>query len=49
MNKQHTCHLPNSTALFCIGVSRFGLAEAQLRLCSTIVVVSDMLGLGRWR
>ncbi len=49
MTKQHTCHLPNSTALFCIGVAGFGLVETALRLCSTFVVVSDSLGLGRWR
>jgi len=49
MTKQHPCHLPNSTALLCIGVVGFGLAETPLRLCSTIVVVSDRLELGRWR
>jgi hypothetical protein len=49
MPEPRTCHLPNSTALFCVGVARFGLAEAQLRLCSAIVVVSDIPGLGRWR
>ena len=49
MTKQHTCHLPTSTALFCIGVAGFGLAGTPLRLCSAIVVVSDRRELGRWR
>lgn len=49
MTKQHICHLPHSTVLFCIGFASFGLAETPLRLWSAIVVVSDILGLGRWR
>ncbi len=49
MTKQHTCHLPNSTVLFCIDVAGFDLAETPLRLCSAIVVDSDILELGRWR
>ena len=43
-----TCYLPNITALFCIGVDRFGQAEA-LQQHGADIVVSDMTELGGWR
>jgi hypothetical protein len=47
MTKQHTCHLPDSTPPFCMGIARFGLPKTLLRLCSAIVIVSDIPALGR--
>ena len=45
MPEPRTCHLPNSTALFCTGVDGFGLAEALQRRRADIVF-SDMTELG---
>ena len=45
MNKQHTCHLPNSTALFCIGVDGLDQAEVLQRHDADIVF-SNMTELG---
>jgi hypothetical protein len=39
MPEAHTCHLPKSMALFCIGIDR----------PSADIVVSDMRELGGWR
>ena len=45
MSEPRTYHLPNSTALFCIGVNRLGQAGA-LQHHGTHIVVSDMTELG---
>ena len=45
MSELHTCYLPNSTTLVCIGVNRLGLTEALQRHCPDLVV-SDMTELG---
>ena len=45
MSKPHTCHLPDITALFCIGLERLGLVEA-LPCHGTAIVVSAMTELG---
>jgi hypothetical protein len=48
MPEPRTCHLPNITALFCIGVDLLGLVEALQRHGANIVV-SNMTELGGWR
>jgi hypothetical protein len=49
MPKARTCHLPNSTALFCIGVERLGQAEPLQRHGGGIVVAKlAELGGRRW-
>ena len=45
MPEPRTFHLPNSTALFCIGVDGLGLAEA-LRRYGADIVFSSMTELG---
>ena len=45
MHEPRTYHLPNMTALFCIGVDRLGQAEALQRHGADIVI-SDITGLG---
>jgi hypothetical protein len=48
MPEARTCHLPNITALFCIGVESLSRAKAMQRHGADIVV-SDMAELGARR
>jgi hypothetical protein len=48
MPEPRTCHLPNSTALFCIGVDGLGQAKALQRHGADIVF-SNMAELGGQR
>ncbi len=41
MPKLHTCHLPDITTLFCIGIDRFGQVEA-LRHHNADIAVSNI-------
>lgn len=45
MPELRTCHLPNITALFCIGLNRLGLIKTLQRQAAGIVV-SDMTDMG---
>jgi len=47
MPEPRTCHLPNYTALFCIGLNRPGLVEARRQ--GADIVASDMTELGGGR
>jgi hypothetical protein len=48
MPELRTCHLPNVTALFCIGFDRTGLAKG-LQRHGAHIVVSDITELGGLR